>query len=79
MTNYWAYIVSFGSIITFLGVAPYLFGMMRLTFSISMETADVAVVEQAVHLFVGAVLALIPLSIGGTFLFAVFEYAEEMA
>jgi len=77
--NYWAYIATLGSVIIFLAVAPFLFGMTGLMLNTSMETADVAMLEQAVRLFVGAVLALVPLSVGGAVLFAFFQFAEEMA
>jgi hypothetical protein len=79
MESYWAYIATLGSVITFLAVAPYLFGMTGLMLNTSMETADVAMLEQAVRLFVGAVLALVPLSFGGAVLFAFFQIAEEIA
>jgi len=79
MTNYWAYIAAFGSILTFIAVAPYLFGMVSITSSMSIQNASVEMVEQVVYLFAGLVLALVPLSVGGALLFAFFEFAEEMA
>jgi hypothetical protein len=79
MTNYWAYIAAFGSLLTFLAVAPYLFGMIGITSSMSMQNADMAMVEQLVYLFAGAVKALVPLTIGGGFLFAFFQIARTRA
>lgn len=79
MTNYWAYIAAVGSVLTFLTVAPYLFGMVGLTMNMSIETADPAMLERAVRLMVGAIMALVPLSVGGIALFALFESAEAQA
>ena len=79
MTNYWAYIAAFGSGLTFFAVAPYLFGMMSITSSMGMGNANVEMVEQVIYLFAGGVMALVPLSIGGAFVFAFFQFAEEMA
>lgn len=52
--------------------------MAGMALNTSMETADVVILDQAVRLFVGAVLALVPLSLGGAVLFAFFQFAEEM-
>jgi hypothetical protein len=43
-----------------------------------MQSSNVELVEQVVYLFAGALVALVPLSIGGVLLFAFFEFAEEM-
>jgi hypothetical protein len=79
MTNYWAYIAAFGSLLTFLAVAPFLFGMVSISSSMSMQNADLAMINQLVYLFAGAVKALVPLTIGGAFLFAFFQFAGARA
>jgi hypothetical protein len=79
MTVPWGKIAAVGSILTFLAVAPYLFGMVSITSNISMQNADVAMFEQMVYLFAGAVKAMVPLTIGGTFVFGFFQFAEGMA
>lgn len=79
MTVPWGKIAAVGSILTFLAVAPYLFGMVSITSKISMQNADVAMFEQMVYLFAGAVKAMVPLTIGGAFVFGSFQFAEGMA
>lgn len=79
MTIPWGKIAAFGSILTFIAVAPYLFGMMSITSSMSMQNADVAMVEQVVYLFGGAVKAMVPLTILGALVFAFFQFAEAQA
>jgi len=63
MTVPWGKIAAVGSTLTFLAVAPYLFGMVSITSSMSMQNADVAMVEQMVYLFAGAVKAMAPLTV----------------
>lgn len=75
----WRKIAAFGSLLTFLAVAPYLFGMIGITSSMSMQNADVAMVEQLVYLFAGAVKAMVPLTVVGAFVFVFFQFAGEMA
>jgi len=79
MTVPWGKIAAFGSLFTFLAVAPYLFGMVSITSSMSMQNADVAMVEQLVYLFAGAVKAMVPLTVVGAFVFVFFQFAGEMA
>ena len=79
MTVPWGKIAAFGSLLTFLAVAPYLFGMVSITSSMSMQNADVAMIEQVVYLFAGAVKAMVPLTVVGAFVFVFFKFAGEMA
>jgi len=79
MTVPWGKIAAFGSLLTFLAVAPYLFGMVSITSSMSMQNADVAMVEQMVYLFAGAVKAMAPLTVMGALVFVFFQFAGEMA
>ncbi|WP_153552447.1 hypothetical protein [Halomicrobium sp. LC1Hm] len=79
MTIPWGKIAAFGSLLTLLAVAPYLFGMVSITSSMSMQNADVAMLEQAVYLFAGAVKAMVPLTVVGAFVFVFFKFAGEMA
>lgn len=79
MTNYWGHMVNIRSILTVLAVAPFLLGMIVLAFNLSLQTAEPALVEQAVRLSVKAILALVPLTLGSMLLYAFFQFAEEMA
>lgn len=79
MTVPWGKIAAVGSLLTFLVVAPYLFGMVSITSSMSMQNADVAMVEQLVYLFVGAVKVMVPLTVVGAFVFVFFQFAEAQA
>ena len=56
-----------------------LFGIIGLTANIGIEIANPAMIEQAVRLMVGATVALVPFSVGGVFLFALFEFAEAQS
>ncbi|QGA81594.1 hypothetical protein LC1Hm_0530 [Halomicrobium sp. LC1Hm] len=53
--------------------------MVSITSSMSMQNADVAMLEQAVYLFAGAVKAMVPLTVVGAFVFVFFKFAGEMA
>jgi len=79
MTIAWGKIAAFGSLLTFLGVAPFLFGIINITSSMSMQNADVVMVEQVVYLFAGAVKAMVPLTVVGAIVFIPFQSAGEMA
>lgn len=79
MTVPWGKIAAFGSLLTFLAVAPFLFGMINITSSMSMQNADVVMVEQVVYLFAGAVKAMVPLTVVGAVVFIFFQFAGEMA
>jgi hypothetical protein len=79
MTVPWGKIATIGSVLTLLAVAPYLFGMVSITSNMSMQNADVVMVEQMVYLFAGAVKAMVPLTIGGAFVFVFFQFAESQA
>jgi hypothetical protein len=79
MTVPWGKIAAFGSLLTLLAVAPYLFGMVSITSSMSMQNVDVAMLEQVVYLFAGAIKAIVPLTVVGAFVFVFFNFAGEMA
>ena len=79
MTVPWGKIAAFGSLLTVLAVAPFLLGMVSITSSMSIQNADVAMVEQLVYLFAGAVKAMVPLTVVGAFVFVFFQFAGEMA
>ena len=79
MTIAWGKIAAFGSLLTFLCVAPFLFGIINITSSMSMQNADVVMVEQVVYLFAGAVKAMVPLTVVGAIVFISFQFAGEMA
>jgi hypothetical protein len=75
----WGKIAAFGSVLTFIAVSPYLSGIIRITSRISMQSADVTMVEQLVYLFRGVVKAIVPLTVGGALLFVFFQFAGDMA
>ncbi|WP_224269185.1 hypothetical protein [Haloprofundus salinisoli] len=79
MTNHWQLIAVLGSVMTFLAVAPFIFGMIGLAANMSIETATPTMLEQVVRLFVGALVAMVPMSVGGMALYAFFQFAESMA
>lgn len=79
MTLPWGKIAALGSLLTFLAVAPYLFGMVGITSSMGMQNTDVAMVEQVVYLFAGAVKAMVPLTVLGVLVFVFFQFAESQA
>jgi hypothetical protein len=79
MTVPWGKIAAFGSLLTLLAVAPYLFGMVSITSSMSMQNADMAMLEQVVYLFAGAIKTMVPLTVVGAFVFVFFNFAGEMA
>ncbi|WP_148263640.1 hypothetical protein [Halopiger xanaduensis] len=79
MSGPWKPIAALGDILTILAVAPFILGMGWLLITTDVGTASPEMVEQAVRLGVGAMMALVPLSAGGVFLFAFFEFAEAQA
>lgn len=79
MTVPWGKIAAFGSLLTLAGVAPYLLGMGNLLSNASIQSADIGGTYRMMNLAVGAVRALVPLTLGGALLFALFEFAEGIA
>jgi len=79
MTNYWGYIAAIGTALTALTIAPFVFELAGLTLNTSMQSVGPATIEKAVRLMVAALLAIVPLSVGGMILFTIFQFAEEMA
>ncbi|QPV64495.1 hypothetical protein I7X12_07755 [Halosimplex litoreum] len=79
MTVPWGKIATFGSLLTVLAVAPVLLGVGSMLSSVSIQSADIEGTYRMMNLAVGALKALVPLTIGGVILFAFFEFAGEMA
>lgn len=79
MTEIWESIAAVGKLLTVLAVAPSIIGMAWLLITTDIRTADPVMLEPGVNLMVSAMLALIPLSLGGMALFALFEFAEAHA
>jgi hypothetical protein len=75
----WGKIAAFGSLLTLVAVAPYLLGMGSLLSNAGLQSAGIEGTHRVMNLAVGAVKALVPLTIGGALLFAFFQFAEEMA
>jgi hypothetical protein len=79
MTDPWEKIATVGTVLTALAVAPFLFGMVHLTSSMSTQNVDVTMVEQSIYLLVGAVTAIAPLTAVVAIFFVFFQYAEARA
>ncbi|WP_255151771.1 hypothetical protein [Halorarius halobius] len=76
MSSSWAAIAMVGRVIAVVTVLPFLGGMLWLLVN---GNPNVEMVEQASRLFAGAVVALVPLSLGGIALYALFQAAEARA
>lgn len=79
MTIPWGKIAAFGSLLTLVAVAPYLLGMESILSNASIQTADIEGTYRMMDLAVGAVKAMIPLTVVGAFVFLFFQFAEAQA
>lgn len=74
MSKFWRYVALACSILTLIALSPYLIGLIGVT--VNLQSADVSTLERVVYLFVGMILALVPLSIGGVILQVLSEVAH---
>jgi hypothetical protein len=79
MTVPWGKIAAFGSLLTLVAVAPYLLGMGSILSNASIQTADIEGTYRIMNLAVGAVKAIIPLTVVGAFVFIFFQFSEAQA
>lgn len=79
MASIWAEISEVGEFLTLVAVAPFMLGMGILALKAGLFGSDSAMLKQSVELFVGGLLAIVPLSLGGIIMFMFFQFAEEMA
>lgn len=79
MTVPWGKVAAFGSLLTVLAVAPFLLGMGSMLSNTSIQSADIEGTYRMMNLAVGALKALVPLTVGGVLVFAFFQFAGEMA
>jgi len=79
MSNIWAGVSDIGDLLTLISVAPILLGMGFLVLKAGLFGANPTMLEQSVNLMVRGLLALVPLSVGGVFLYVFFQFADEMA
>lgn len=79
MTIPWGKIAACGSLLTVLVVAPYLLGMGSMLSNANIQSADIEGTYRMMNLAVGALKALVPLTLGGVLVFMFFQFTEEMA
>ena len=79
MSNIWTGVSDIGDLLTLISVAPILLGMGFLVLKAGLFGANSTMLEQSVNLMVRGLLALVPLSVGGVFLYVFFQFADEMA
>ncbi|GAB3422929.1 hypothetical protein GCM10027435_28180 [Haloparvum alkalitolerans] len=72
MTVHWGKIAAFGSLLTVLAVAPFLLEMGSILSNASIQSEDIESTYRMMNLAVGALKALVPLTLGGVLVFAFF-------
>lgn len=75
----WGSIDAIGRMLVVVTVAPFLIGMVWVISNMGMNPESSELIIPLVELFVGGMMTLVPLTLGGIFLYAIFQIAAEHA
>lgn len=77
MDDPWGVIADVGNLFTIIAVSPFLIGAGLLAVAAGLFGTSPSMTEQAIRLLVNGLLAMVPLTAGGVFLWMLFSIAEE--